>query len=93
VAGDAETGRNAALRMTATGQHANAAILRHGQQINDGDDREAGERKKGRPFKGDRERERKHDQRGNSSGEMQRTRLMKSGRMASTLRRSSVALE
>ena len=36
VAGDAETGRNAALRMTATGQHADAAILRHGQQINHG---------------------------------------------------------
>ena len=34
VAGNAKTGRDAALRMTATGQHANAAILRHGQQIN-----------------------------------------------------------
>ena len=36
VAGDAETRRDAALRMTATGQHADAAILRHGQQINHG---------------------------------------------------------
>ena len=61
VAGNAKTGRNAALRMTATAQHADAARLRHGQQINGGDDRKAGERKNGRPFKGDRERERKHD--------------------------------
>jgi len=40
IAGDLKTGRDAALRMTGTGQHANAAILRHGQQINDGDDGE-----------------------------------------------------
>ena len=36
---DAETGCYAALRMTATGQHPDAARLRHGQQINGGDDR------------------------------------------------------
>jgi len=89
VAGDAETGRNAALRMTATGQHADAARLRHGQQIDGGDDR----KEKEGHLKDGRERKRKHDQMGNNSGETQRTRLMKSGRMASTLRRSSVALE
>ena len=40
VAGDVETGCNAALRMTATGEHADAAILTHGEQINDSDDSE-----------------------------------------------------
>tara|TARA_X000001382_G_scaffold50587_1_gene34335 strand:- start:369 stop:536 length:168 start_codon:yes stop_codon:yes gene_type:complete len=44
VAGDVETGCDAALRMTATGQHADAAILRHSQQINDSDN---GEEKEG----------------------------------------------
>jgi hypothetical protein len=39
VAGDAKTGRYGPLRMTATGQHPDAARLRHGQQINGGDDR------------------------------------------------------
>jgi len=38
IAGDLETGRDAALRMAATGEHADAAILTHGQQINDSDD-------------------------------------------------------
>tara|TARA_Y100000592_G_scaffold84116_1_gene134638 strand:- start:1860 stop:2216 length:357 start_codon:yes stop_codon:yes gene_type:complete len=75
--------------MTATGQHPDAARLRHGQQIDDSDDSE----KKEGHLKDGRERERKHDQTGNSSGETQRTRLIKSGRIASTLRRSSVALE
>tara|TARA_S200002703_G_scaffold3521_1_gene5000 strand:- start:529 stop:684 length:156 start_codon:yes stop_codon:yes gene_type:complete len=40
VAGDLETGCDAALRMTATGEHADAAILTHGEQINDSDDSE-----------------------------------------------------
>ena len=55
VAGDAETGRYAALRVTSTGQHANAAILAHGQQINDGDDGEEkeGHLKDGRKGEGD----------------------------------------
>ena len=75
--------------MAATGQHPDAAILGQGEQINGGDDRQE---KEGHLEDG-RERERKHNQRGNSSGETQRTRLMKSGRIASTLRRSSVALE
>jgi len=40
VAGDVKTGCDAALRMAATGQHADAAILAHGEQINDSDDSE-----------------------------------------------------
>ena len=40
VAGDLETGGNSTLRVTGTGQHADAARLRHGQQINDGNNRE-----------------------------------------------------
>jgi hypothetical protein len=51
VAGDLETGCDAALRMAATGQHADAAILAHGEQINDSDN---GEEKEGH-LKDDRE--------------------------------------
>ena len=40
VAGDVKTGCDAALRMAATVQHPHAAILRHGEQINDSDDSE-----------------------------------------------------
>ena len=89
MAGDAEAGCYGPLREATAGEHADAARLRHGQQIDGGDDR----KEKEGHLKDGRERERKHDQMGNNSGETQRTRLMKSGRMASTLRRSSVALE
>jgi len=44
VTGDLKTGRNAALRMTATGEHADAATLTHGEQVNDSND---SEKKKG----------------------------------------------
>ena len=40
IAGDVGTGRNAALRMTGMGQHADAAGLAHREQINDGNKRE-----------------------------------------------------
>jgi hypothetical protein len=40
ITGDAETGRDAALRVTGTGEHADAARLAHGEQINDGNNRE-----------------------------------------------------
>ena len=93
VAGDLKTGRYGALRVTSTGQHANTAILRHGEQINDSNDSEESKGEKSRPFQDGSKGERKHDHKGNSSGETQRTRLMKSGRICSTLRRSSEAWE
>ena len=53
MAGDAKTGRYGPLRMTATGQHLDAARLGHGEQINGGDDRkeEKSDLKKGRDGK------------------------------------------
>ena len=50
IAGDLETGRDAALRMAATGEHADAALLRHGEQVNDSDDSEESEGEESRPF-------------------------------------------
>ena len=91
VTGDPEAGRYAALRMTGTGQHPHAAILRHGEQINDSDNSEESKGEKSRPFQDGSKGERKHDHKGNSSGETQRTRVRKSGRICSTLRRSSEA--
>jgi hypothetical protein len=44
IAGDLETGCDAALRMAAAGEHADAARLAHGQQVNQRDD---GKEKKG----------------------------------------------
>ena len=57
MAGDAKTGRYGPLRMTATGKHPDAARLRHGQQINGGDDR----KEEKSDLKNGREREGEHD--------------------------------